>query len=191
MSSPPSPSLFVNPAITPRRRRCRDRSATPNAVTKLPAQDLERARAFYRDKLGLEPVEERTAGLRYVCRRTKFHLFSSAGAPSGESTQMAFEVEDLEATLADLRARGVIFERFEMPGFDVRHDTIAAPDNYPSKATNELGTFLHDTGQPNRDRPAGPRGRNTGIARPRPSVPSHTPPGRARCRHCDSAVRSA
>ena len=116
-----------------------------HTVTKLPAQDLERARAFYRDKLGLEAVEERTGGLRYVCGPTEFHLFSSAGSPSGTSTQMAFEVEDLEATLADLRARGVTFERFEMSGFDADGDTIAAPDNYPSKGTAELGTFFFDS----------------------------------------------
>jgi pimeloyl-ACP methyl ester carboxylesterase/catechol 2,3-dioxygenase-like lactoylglutathione lyase family enzyme len=116
-----------------------------HTVSKLPAQDLERARAFYRDKLGLEPVEERTGGLRYVCGPTEFHLFSSAGAPSGKSTQMAFEVENLEATLADLRARGVSFERFEMSGFDVRGDAIVAPDNYPSKGTGEIGTFFYDS----------------------------------------------
>jgi catechol 2,3-dioxygenase-like lactoylglutathione lyase family enzyme len=116
-----------------------------HAVTKLPAQDLERARAFYRDKLGLEPVEERQGGLRYLCGSTEFHLFSSSGAPSGASTQMAFEVEDLEASLADLRARGVTFERFEMPGFGHRGDVIAAPDNYPSKGTGELGTFFYDS----------------------------------------------
>jgi catechol 2,3-dioxygenase-like lactoylglutathione lyase family enzyme len=119
--------------------------AAAHTVTKLPAQDLERARAFYRDKLGLEPVEERTGGLRYVCGPTEFHLFSSAGTPSGTSTQMAFEVEDLEATLADLRARGVTFERFEMSSFEARGDTIAAPDNYPSKGTSELGTFFYDS----------------------------------------------
>jgi catechol 2,3-dioxygenase-like lactoylglutathione lyase family enzyme len=116
-----------------------------HTVTKLPAQDLERARAFYRDKLGLEPVEERTGGLRYVCGPTESNLFGSAGAPSGESTQMAFEVEDLEAALADLRARGVTFERFEMSGFEVRGDTTVAPDNYPGKGTGELGTFLYDS----------------------------------------------
>jgi catechol 2,3-dioxygenase-like lactoylglutathione lyase family enzyme len=116
-----------------------------HAVTKLPAQDLERARAFYRDKLGLEPVEERTGGLRYVCGSTEFHLFSSAGAPSGSSTQMGFEVEDLEATLDDLRARGVTLERFEMPGFGTDGDTIAAPDNYPSKGSGELGAFFYDS----------------------------------------------
>lgn len=116
-----------------------------HAVTKLPAQDLERARRFYRDKLGLEPVEERTGGLRYMCGSTEFHLFSSAGTPSGASTQMAFEVTDLEATLAELRARGVIFERFDMPGFENQGETIAAPDNYPSKGTGELGTFFYDS----------------------------------------------
>ncbi len=58
---------------------------------------------------------------------------------------MAFEVEDLEATLADLRARGVMFEHFAMSGFDVSGDTVAAPDNYPSKGTGELGTFFYDS----------------------------------------------
>ncbi|HEY1777024.1 MAG TPA: VOC family protein [Solirubrobacteraceae bacterium] len=77
-----------------------------HAVTKLPARDLERARAFYRDKLGLEAIEERNGGLRYVCGSTEFHLFSSTGAPSGASTQMGFEVENLDATLDDLRRRG-------------------------------------------------------------------------------------
>jgi catechol 2,3-dioxygenase-like lactoylglutathione lyase family enzyme len=116
-----------------------------HTVTKLPAQDLERARAFYRDRLGLEPVEERAGGLRYVCGPTEFHLFDSAGAPSGASTQMAFEVANLEETLADLRARGVSFERYEMPGFEARGDAIVAPDNYPSKGTGELGTFFYDS----------------------------------------------
>ncbi len=116
-----------------------------HTVTKLPVQDLERARAFYRDKLGLDPVEERTGGLRYVCGPTEFHLFSSAGSPSGESTQMAFEVEKFEATLVELRAKGVTFERFEMPGFGGRGDTVVAPDNYPSKGTGELGAFFYDS----------------------------------------------
>jgi hypothetical protein len=78
-----------------------------HTVTKLPAQDRRVGRVqTFRDKLGLKPVEERTGGLSYVCGPTEFHLFRSAGAPSGTATQMAFEVEDLETTLAELRARG-------------------------------------------------------------------------------------
>jgi hypothetical protein len=42
-------------------------------------------------------------------------------------------------------ARGVTFERFEMSGFEVGGDTVAAPDNYPSKGTGELGTFFYDS----------------------------------------------
>jgi hypothetical protein len=58
---------------------------------------------------------------------------------------MAFEVENLETTMADLRARGVTFERFEMSGFEMAGDTVAAPDNYSSKGTGELGTFFYDS----------------------------------------------
>lgn len=70
--------------------------AAARAVTKLPAQDLDRARRFYRDRLGLEPVEERDGGLRYVCGTAEFHLVASSGTASGRSTQLGFEVEDID-----------------------------------------------------------------------------------------------
>src|ERR1700755_1018238 len=145
MSSPPWPSLVLNPCDHAEETTMPGPLSAAPTVTKLPAQDLDRARAFYRDKLGLEPVEERAGGLRYLVGPSEFHLFSSSGKPSGESTQMAFEVENLEVTIAELRARGVTFERFEMPGFDASGDVITAPDNYPSKGTGELGTFFYDS----------------------------------------------
>src|ERR671919_2285703 len=86
-------------------------------ATRLPAQDLERARRFYSEKLGLEPVEERPGGLRYRCRSGEFALFASAGRPSGDHTQMGWEVDDIEATVADLRSRGLVFEEYDLPGF--------------------------------------------------------------------------
>ena len=63
-------------------------------ATRLPAQDLERARRFYAEKLGLNPVEERPGGLKYRCRNGYFVLFESRGAASGKHTQMAWEVDD-------------------------------------------------------------------------------------------------
>ena len=81
-------------------------------ATRLPAQDLQRARAFYAEKLGLEPTEERPGGLLYRCARGEFVLFESAGAPSGSHTQMAWDVEDIEAAVAQLKARGVVFEEY-------------------------------------------------------------------------------
>jgi len=122
--------------------------ASGRAIAKLPAQDLDRARAFYRDRLGLTPVEEREGGLRYLCAAGEFHLFLSTGSASGESTQIGFEVEDLDAVLADLRARGVAFEEIDalrITGFEVVDGVIEVEDNYPSKGTGERGAWFRDS----------------------------------------------
>lgn len=114
-------------------------------ATRLPAQDLARARAFYAEKLGLEPAEERPGGLLYRLRSGEFALFASAGAPSGQHTQMAFEVEDIEAAVAELRRRGVVFEEYDSPGL-VTVDGIADIEgNYPSKGSAERGAWFRDS----------------------------------------------
>jgi catechol 2,3-dioxygenase-like lactoylglutathione lyase family enzyme len=116
------------------------------AITKLPAQDLDRARAFYRDKLGLEPVEEREGGLRYLCAAGEFHLFLSRGAAPGTFTQMGFEIENIEDVVADLRRCGVVFETFDLPGFEKGEDGIVkVADNYPSKGVGERGIWFRDS----------------------------------------------
>jgi catechol 2,3-dioxygenase-like lactoylglutathione lyase family enzyme len=112
---------------------------------RLPAQDLERARAFYAEKLGLEPTEERPGGLRYQLGGGEFVLFESAGAPSGEHTQMAIEVEDLESTVAELRSRGVVFEEYDFPGLSTSNGIADIEGNYPSKGTGERGAWFRDS----------------------------------------------
>ena len=49
---------------------------------RLPAQNLERAKKFYEEKLGLRPIEERPGGLRYRCGAGSFSVFESSGSPS-------------------------------------------------------------------------------------------------------------
>jgi catechol 2,3-dioxygenase-like lactoylglutathione lyase family enzyme len=115
-------------------------------ATRLPAQDLERARAFYAEKLGLEPAEERPGGLLYRCGNTEFALFESAGAPSGEHTQMAFEVEDIEATVDQLRGRGVTFEKYDVPGLTTVNSIAEVEGNYPSKGgKGERAAWFRDS----------------------------------------------
>lgn len=82
----------------------------------IPAQDLDRAKAFYADKLGLKPDEEREEGLRYVFGKGQFLLFKSSGQPSGAHTQLGFDVDDVEATVSQLRDNGVEFEEYDLPG---------------------------------------------------------------------------
>ena len=113
--------------------------------TRLPAQNLDRARAFYADKLGLEPIEERPGGLRYRCARGEFALFQSGGAPSGSHTQMAWEVDDIEETVARLKARGVVFEEYDLPGLTTVDGLAEVPDNYPSKGVGERAAWFRDS----------------------------------------------
>ena len=87
-----------------------------NVSTRIPFQDLERARTFYRDKLGLTPLEERPGGIRYRSGNGFFSLFHSSGKASGSHTQMAWEVEDIVSVLELLKSRGVVFVEYNMPG---------------------------------------------------------------------------
>jgi predicted enzyme related to lactoylglutathione lyase len=103
-------------------------------ATRLPAQDLDRARRFYADKLGLHPAEERPGGLRYHCAKGGFTLFASSGRPSGEHTQMAFEVDDIEAVVEQLRGRGVVFEHVGVPGLRTTNGIAEVAGNYPPRA---------------------------------------------------------
>jgi len=121
------------------------RDATKTA-TRLPAQDLDRARAFYAAKLGLEPADERPGGILYRVGDTEFALFASGGRATGDHTQMGFEVEDIEATVAELKARGVVFEEVDVPGLRTRHGIADIDGNYPSKnASGERGAWFHDS----------------------------------------------
>jgi catechol 2,3-dioxygenase-like lactoylglutathione lyase family enzyme len=115
-------------------------------ATRLPAQDLQRARAFYAEKLGLEPVDERPGGLLYRCARGEFALFQSSGAAQGTFTQMGWEVDDIEATVAALKARGVVFEEVDLPGLKTFGGIADIVGNYPSKrARGERGAWFRDS----------------------------------------------
>jgi predicted enzyme related to lactoylglutathione lyase len=114
-------------------------------ATRLPAQDLERARAFYSEQLGLEPTEERPGGLRYRVAGGEFAIFQSGGEPSGEHTQMGFEVEDIDAAVAELRQRGVVFEEYDLPGLTTVDGIADIDGNYPSKGTGERGAWFRDS----------------------------------------------
>jgi catechol 2,3-dioxygenase-like lactoylglutathione lyase family enzyme len=114
-------------------------------AARLPAQDLNRARAFYADKLSLHPVEERDGGLRYVGAVGEFALFQSAGAASGAHTQMAWDVDDIDATVGDLRSRGLVFEEYDLPGLKTVDGIAAIDGNYPSKGTGERAAWFRDS----------------------------------------------
>jgi catechol 2,3-dioxygenase-like lactoylglutathione lyase family enzyme len=115
-------------------------------ATRLPAQDLERARRFYSEQLGLEPSEEREGGLLYRVGEGVFALFESSGASSGEFTQMGWEVDDIAATVAELKDRGVAFEEIDAPGLRTVDGIADVQGNYPSKGgKGERAAWFRDS----------------------------------------------
>jgi len=114
-------------------------------ATRIPVRDLDRARRFYADKLGLEPSEERPGGLLYRCASGEFALFESAGALAGTHTQMAWEVDDIEGTVAELKERGVVFEDVDLPGLKTVDGIAEIAGNYPSKGRDERGAWFRDS----------------------------------------------
>ena len=119
---------------------------TGRVATRLPVQDMDRARKFYADKLGLEPSEERPGGLLYRCAGGEFALFESAGASPGTFTQMGWDVDDIEATVAELKGRGVVFEAVDVPGLRTIDGIAEVSGNYPSKGgKGERAAWFRDS----------------------------------------------
>ena len=112
---------------------------------RIPALDLDRARVWYRDKLGLEPLEERPGGLLYRTRTAEFAIYQAAAAGSGTFTQAGWYVEDLDATVAELRERGVRFEDVDAPGLRTTDGIADVEGNYPSKGRGERAAWFRDS----------------------------------------------
>ena len=82
----------------------------------LPTADMATLRRFYEDVLGFAVREETPGGITYQAGDgTYFAITRSSGTPSGTHTQMGFAVRDIAAEVADLQARGVVFETYETP----------------------------------------------------------------------------
>jgi len=85
--------------------------------TVLPARDLDRARAFYRDKLGLEPTMEKPGMLAYSGPSGYlFQLYETDAAGTSQNTQMGLSTAHLDDDMAELRGRGVEFEEYDFVG---------------------------------------------------------------------------
>lgn len=82
----------------------------------IPAADLERARRFYADTLGLTPVDENPGGLIYRTGGTDFFLYETQEAGKARHTIAQLHVADVRPVVDELRSRGLTFEHYDMPG---------------------------------------------------------------------------
>ena len=91
----------------------KDRTCTAT----IPAADFDRAKAWYRDKIGLEPDDDSPGGASYTCGQgTRFFLYPSEFAGTGKQTVLGWDTTDLDSDMDELRGRGVTFEEYDLPG---------------------------------------------------------------------------
>jgi predicted enzyme related to lactoylglutathione lyase len=82
----------------------------------IPAKDVARARRFYEQKVGLKPKQEIAGGVVYeFADRTACFLYPTPNAGSSRASQAFWQVADIEREVAELKARGVTFENYDIP----------------------------------------------------------------------------
>lgn len=82
----------------------------------LAVKDINKGKEFYGGTLGLEQIDENPGGVTYTCGGGKLFVYQSPTAGTNQATCASFEVSDVEAVAADLKAKGVKFEQYDMPG---------------------------------------------------------------------------
>jgi catechol 2,3-dioxygenase-like lactoylglutathione lyase family enzyme len=90
--------------------------------TTVAASDLDRARAWYEEKLGLTPEKEDEGGFWIEFARDSWlYVYATGSAGTAQNTVGGWTVENIEAVMKELRDRGVKFEQYDMPGIKTDH----------------------------------------------------------------------
>ena len=100
-----------------------------SAMATLPAANIERAKKFYSEKLGMNPESvEPDGSLRYECGGTGFLVYQSQYAGTAKNTAVGFRTDNLEKDMRELRSKGVVFEEYDIPGLKTDHGVATIGD---------------------------------------------------------------
>ena len=113
------------------------------AYATIPATDINRAKAWYKDKLGLTPAEERMTGTIYrLADGTGFSLYETQFAGKAPNTLLAFTSTDMKGDVRMLRGRGVVFEEYDFPGLKTEDGIATIGDFHGAWFKDSEGNIL-------------------------------------------------
>ncbi len=92
----------------------------------IPASNVARARKFYEQTIGLTPKQEYSGGVIYECGGAEVFLYPTSNAGTSKASQAYWQVADVEAEVAELKARGVKFEEYDLPGVAMKNSIATA-----------------------------------------------------------------
>jgi catechol 2,3-dioxygenase-like lactoylglutathione lyase family enzyme len=89
-----------------------------DAIATIAVKDIEAARRFYQDKLGLKPAPAKETGvLVYQSGKSMLLVYQSQYAGTNKATAATWVVgDDVQGVARDLKAKGVLFEHYDFPG---------------------------------------------------------------------------
>ena len=83
----------------------------------LPASDINRAKEWWEQKVGMSPTTEEMGSLWYECAEGTWMMISPSGyAGTAQNTAVSFAVTGFDELVEGLRQRGVVFEEYDLPG---------------------------------------------------------------------------
>src|SRR5215207_2775967 len=97
-----------------------------DATPMIAVKDLDRARRFYQETLGLKAEEEWGEGVTLKSGGTVVNVYKSEFAGTNKATALNFDVDDIEAEMRELKSKGVFFEQYDLPGLEKRGDLYVA-----------------------------------------------------------------
>jgi predicted enzyme related to lactoylglutathione lyase len=117
--------------------------ASSASFTVLPAEDLARARDFYRDKIGITPFREDAESLIYgSVEAPDLMIYQTSNVGTAKNTQMCWVVTDISATMDELRSAGVTFEEYDFPGLTTVDGVAEMDGEYSSWFKDSEGNIL-------------------------------------------------
>ena len=93
-----------------------------DATPMLAVKDLDRARTFYQDKLGLKQVDDFGEGFMLKSGDTGITVYKSEFAGTNKATALTFEVDDIEDEVEALKEKGIFFEKYDLEGLTPKGD---------------------------------------------------------------------
>jgi catechol 2,3-dioxygenase-like lactoylglutathione lyase family enzyme len=98
-----------------------------DATPMIPVKDVDRARTFYEETLGLKAKSEMAGEVLTIeSGDTTFTVYRSEFAGTNKATAMTFEVDDAENEVRELKEKGIFFEHYDLLGLTQQGDLHVA-----------------------------------------------------------------
>ena len=115
---------------------------TSTVIAMIAVKDIDKAKEFYSNVLGLKQADENPAGVAYQSGAGQVFVYQTPMAGTAKSTAATWLVDDIEAVVRDLKAKGLKFEEYDYPGTSVENSVHTMGDTKAAWFTDPDGNIL-------------------------------------------------